>query len=75
MQDQVVAKFEVANGAPVKVLCADEADVAFQGMAVSGTAQGTPDFAASECSNAFESKRMIPEVFQLSTRQQQMLTS
>lgn len=43
-------------------------------MAVPGVAQGTPDFAAKENDDAFESKRMTPEVFQLLTRQRRMLT-
>ena len=73
MYDLVIAKFEEANGGPVKVLGGDALEVARQGMVVLGTAQGTPAFAADEYSNTFESKRMIPEVFQLLTRQQQTL--
>jgi hypothetical protein len=73
MYDLVIAKFEEANGGPVQVLGGDASEVARQGMVVLGSAQGTPSFAAEEYSNTFESKRMIPEVFQLLTRQQQML--
>ena len=41
MYDLVIAKFEEANGGPVKVLGGDASEVARQGMVVLGSAQGT----------------------------------
>ena len=38
MHDEVIAAFSAANGAPVKVLCADDGDVSAHGMVVLGTA-------------------------------------
>ena len=69
--DELMARLSDINGAPVRVLRADNVDVKRRGMDVLGVPVGPAEHAVHAWEEALDKKRMRPEVYNRLTAQEQ----
>ena len=72
--DELTARLSEINGAPVRVLRADNDEIKHRGMNVLGVPVGPEEHAVQAQEEALDEKRMRPEVFdRLSAQEQQSM--